>query len=98
MDEDHLEQIILAKLRELGNSSPQTLFRVAFAIIHHCRLTPAVFKAPRAKYLPSFSAITWEHILPYFAHTLSQDLLIPVGWETILPYHLSRSRLPLKTY
>ena len=84
-----------SQLRELSNSFPQTLFHITFAIIHHCRLTPAVL---RAKYLPSFSVITWEHVFLYFAHTLSQGLFIPVGWQTILRYHLSRSRLLFKTY
>ena len=47
---EELDEVILTRLRQLGQSSERDSAAIAFAMIHHARLTPAVFKELRSKY------------------------------------------------
>ena len=65
-NDEALEAFITSKLASLGASSSITAQRIAFALIHHTRLTPAVLAHLRQQYLPSFSTMTWRDILSWY--------------------------------
>lgn len=45
---EELDEVIMTRLRHLGGSSQTDSMRIAFAIIHHARLTPTVLKVLRS--------------------------------------------------
>lgn len=91
-----LDDAILSKLKSLSQTSPTSVQNIAFALIHHTRLTPKVLDTLRKKYLPSFSHILWRDVFPYFSNTL--DLTLYDDYRSIRPYTLHRSRVPLAVF
>ena len=91
-----LDNVVAGKLRALAKTSPVSRQKIAFALIHHTRMTPQVLDKLRKKYLPSFSNILWRDVFPYFSSTL--DLSVYDDYRSIRPYTLHRSRVPLKVF
>ena len=95
-DSGTLDDVIAEKLRALGQTSSISVQKIAFALIHHTRVTPKVLDKLRKKYLPSFSNILWRDVFPYFSSTL--DLSLYDDYRSIRPYTLNRSRAPLTVF
>jgi hypothetical protein len=86
-NDEALQVFITSKLASLRASYSTTAQRIAFALMYHTRLTPGVLSHLRKKYLPSFSAMTWRDIFPYFYESL--DLRVYDDYRSIKPYKLN---------
>jgi len=68
--------------------------RLAYSLIHHCRLTPEVLMYLDRMYLRPFSNLKWKtDIRPLFLDSL--DTRVYTDHRAIRPYLLCRSRLPI---
>ena len=56
--EEELDEAVLSRLQELGATGGEEAAKVAFAIIHHSRLTPKVYQELRRNHFPSLLIVT----------------------------------------
>jgi hypothetical protein len=82
-------------LQELYVNSPSAAHKLAYKLIHHCRLSPIVFEQLRKKYLKSFSKVTWKDVVEYFRPNLAGPF---EDHRSIPPYALQRARIPLPIF
>ena len=97
-DTNDLDRVILTKVQELGKTQNAEALseKIAFLIIHYCKLTPKVMAHLRRKFLPSFSNITWTDVYPFFANSL--DTRMYSDHRSIQTYKLYRSRIPTEIF
>ena len=97
-DTNDLDQLIMGKVRELETTQNTggSAEKIAFFIIHYCKLTPKVMAHLRRKFLPSFSNITWADVYPFFANSL--DTRMYSDHRSIQTYQLYRSRIPTEVF
>lgn len=95
---DELDAFISTRLRELQTAQIQGYSedKLAFLVIHYCKLTPAVMAHLRRKFLPSFSKITWIEVYPFFFSSL--DTSMYSDHRSIQTYQLYRSRIPIEIF
>lgn len=83
------------RIRDLAANNPDTAAKVAFEMLHHTRLSDLALERLRKDYLPSFSAMKWKHIRPYFYHNLQHG---SSSHMDIPPYILKRCRVPIELF
>lgn len=69
--------------------------KLAYKLIHHCRLSTSVFKQLRQKYCKEFSKVQWQDVVEYFR----PNLVGPYNDHRSVPgNHLQRARLPILVF
>ncbi len=82
-------------LQALCNNDPIAAQKLAYKLIHHCRLSTIVLKQLRQKYLKSFSKVQWRDVVEYFR----PNLVGPYDDHRSIPgYRLKRARLPMSVF
>src|SRR5437762_5455614 len=92
-DINDLDRFIMRKVQELETTlnTKGSAEKIAFLIIHYCKLTPKVMQHLRRKFLPSFSNITWADVYPFFANSL--DTRMYSDHRSIQTYQLHHTRI-----
>lgn len=95
---EELDAFIATRLSELQESQIRgySQDKLAFLVIHYCKLTPTVIAHLRKKFLPSFSKITWSDVYPFFSSSL--DTSMYSDHRSIQTYPLCRSRIPIEIF